>query len=132
MNLSILLQAFEMPGLGLNLKVLIQRFCIRYFRPKATSCTWLTKHSQAFFLSFLLFCILLKYIYIQKSVLTTNVQLHDFFFFYNLNTCVFSTRIKKQNITCVLELSHSPFQIFSFPLQTVLRIRLLKKLIVPA
>lgn len=88
MNLSILLQAFEMPGLGLNLKVLIQRFCIRYFHPKATSCTWLTKHSQAFFLSFLLFCILLKYIYIQKSVLTTNVQLHDFFFLQPEHVCI--------------------------------------------
>lgn len=41
---------------------------------------------------------------------------------------MYSTRRSRSNITCALERSHSLVSIFCFPLQTMLRIRLFKKI----
>lgn len=123
MNLDIKLQAFQMPMLGLKPKVLIQRFHLRHFCLKTTSHTWLTKYSQTYFL-FLPFFYFIE-ICIQKSVFLPQMY-SSMSLFYNLNTCVFDAKIKKQH-HLALELSHSLVRILCFPLQTMLRIRLKKK-----
>lgn len=75
------------------------------------------------------FFILLKYVF--RRVFSYHKCIAPWVF-YNLNTCVFNAKIKKQH-HLALELSHSLVRILCFPLQIMLRIRLKKKkLLVPA